>query len=883
MNPALSRLIAPGTDADVIASYETLAERAADTVFGFEDEVVIVDIETTGWDPGREAIIEIAAAIMRGPQIIERFHTMVDPGRPVPVEIVKLTGISDDDVRGAVPPEVAALRLAEFAGGRDLVAHNASFDRAFLTRAAGEDAFGGSWIDSLQASRIALPRLRSHRLVDLAAALGFTDGRAHRAADDVSALATVWRALLVGMSDLPPGVLARIASLAPGASWPLRSVIAHVAAARPASAFDLKELRRGRVSQSRASALEDAEDIACTCPDRDEVLGEFAEEGIAGRMYEGFEQRDEQLEMAGAVVDAFASRTHVAIEAGTGVGKSVAYLVPGALFALENGVGIGVATKTNSLMDQLVHGELPALDAALGGQLRYVSLKGYDHYPCLRKLQRFGDELDDTVDEERIATVAAVLAWVAQSSWGDLDAVNVHWNREVRSGIGASQADCTHKRCRFHPNLCYLHGVRRRAASAHVVVTNHALLFRDVVAAGGILPPLRYWVIDEAHSAESEARKQLTVGASHVELSVVLGAMHGKGRGGLLDTLARDLAKEPDGASAAEVVLQMRDQVARCSTLADSLFDFVKDLSAVVGETGYDSSEARVTQQLRDSGPWGTVASTGTSLARRLEPLIADGRELMTRLEELGPDYAEARADLAGLLSRLADQHIGLVTVLDGDAEEFVYSVYFDRRRTVTSEKLTAARLDVGEVLAEDFFPRCHSVVMTSATIATGDSFEHFARSVGLDRLPRDAWRALRLASSYDFDRQMSVFVPGDISEPGGAGVSRRPRGAARRRASRTGRKRAHALHQPPRHGGALRGARAQARGAWDLAAGAGTRHQREATARRVPRRREAVAVRNEVVLGGLRRQGRHAALRRGDQAAVRQAQRPALRGAPGA
>jgi ATP-dependent DNA helicase DinG len=544
-------------------------------------------------------------------------------------------------------------------------------------------------------------------------------------------------------------------------------VIAHVAAARPVSAFDLKELRKARVSQVRTTSLGDAEDIACTCPPKDKVLAQFAEEGVAGRMYEGFEQRDEQLEMAGAVVDAFATRTHVAIEAGTGVGKSVAYLVPSALFALENGVGVGVATKTNSLMDQLVHGELPALNEALGGGLNYVSLKGYDHYPCLRKLQRFSEELDDTADEDRISTLAAVLAWVAQSSWGDLDSVNVHWSREVRGGIGASQADCTRKRCRFHPNLCYLHGVRRRAASAHIVVTNHALLFRDVVAQGGILPPLRYWVIDEAHSAENEARKQLTVGASHVELSVVLGALHGKGRGGLLDTLARDLAREPDGASAAEVVLRMRDQTSRCATLSDSLFDFVKDLGSVVGETGYDASEVRVTDEIRDSGPWGTVASTGTSLARRLEPLIAEGRELMTRLEELGPDYSEPRADLAGLLSRLADQHIGLVTVLDGEADEFVYSVSFDRRRTVTPEKLRASRLDVGEVLAEEFFPRSHSVLMTSATIATGDSFEHFARSVGLDRLPPECWRSLRLSSSYDFDRQMSVFVPADIAEPG--------------------------------------------------------------------------------------------------------------------
>ena len=211
------------------------------------------------------------------------------------------------------------------------------------------------------------------------------------------------------------------------------------------------------------------------------------------------------------------------------MGKSIAYLVPGALYSLENRVGVGVATKTNALMDQLVYHELPRLNEALGGELRYVALKGYDHYPCLRKLERYAGELDaTTASTDSLATIGALYSWAVQSSWGDLDAINLHWGqRELRAAIQASQADCTKKRCRFFPQLCYLHGVRRRAASANIVVTNHALLFRDVVAQGGILPPLRHWVVDEAHAAESEARKQLTMGASHVELSVVLGGTRG--------------------------------------------------------------------------------------------------------------------------------------------------------------------------------------------------------------------------------------------------------------------------------------------------------------------------------------------------------------------
>ena len=485
-------------------------------------------------------------------------------------------------------------------------------------------------------------------------------------------------------------------------------------------------------------------------------------------------------------------------------GKSVAYLVPAALFATDNRVGVGVATKTNALMDQLVYHELPRLREALGGELRYAALKGYEHYPCLRKLERFASEFDARSDAERVGAAAVLLAWVAQSSWGDLDAVNLHWRRDVRAGVQASQADCTRRRCRYYPNLCYLHGVRRRAASAHIVVTNHALLFRDVVAQGGILPPLRHWIVDEAHAAESEARKQLTVGAAHTELSTVLSALH-KGRAGLLESVRRAVHGGEGAEGLASLLGALQDEAQRASTLSDSLFGFVKDLAPLADNADYDRADLWVSDQVRETGPWGVVASTGRSLARRLDTLVTRGRELITALEEWGADLAEQQADLAGLLSRLAEQLDGLVAVVDGENADLVYAVSLDRRPDADVERLTAARLDVGEVLADDLYPRVHSVVFTSATMATGDSFEHFARAVGLDRTGSDTWRSLKLASSYDFERQMAVFVPTGMSEPQSARLPGRTGAAARGRAPRDGRQRTDALHQPARHGAAAR------------------------------------------------------------------------------
>lgn len=765
MDPhALARILAPGTDPDVSAAYERLPERARDTVFGFEDEVAVVDIETTGFDPSRDHVIEVAAAVMRGPEIVGRYRSFVDPGVRLAAETVKLTGITDDDLKAAPHVDVVSAELRAFVGQRDLVAHNARFDRDFLEANGGK--LPGSWIDTLELARIALPRLDSHRLVDLAT--GFGLGRpTHRAADDVEALCGVWRVLLCALDELPDGVLHAIAALSPGTQWPLRRLISHHAAARPGPPADLRQLRRERTGSDPRGAMVDADEIECRAPEVADIVAEFSGDGVAGRMYPRYERRDEQERMAEAVTRAFATSTHLAVEAGTGVGKSVAYLLPAARFAMLNDVTVGVATKTNSLTDQLVCGELPALSEALGGGLRFVALKGYENYPCLRKLERLSSD-PDALDPEALATAAALLAWTAVSSWGDLDSINVFWRREIRARVACAVADCTHRRCRFYPSLCYLHGARRRAACAHVVVTNHALLFRGA-ASGGVLPPIRHWVVDEAHGAEAEARRQLSLEASHVELAAVLRALHAKGRGGLLDTLRRRIAgASPEGAGPLSAAVEDMARTAEtCATLAESLFDFVKDLADDRPSGGYDVSELRVTDRMREANArWATVAGVGRSLVRKLDHIVERGRAAMTVLEENPESLGEERADLAGLLMRLAEQSAALTAVVEGGDEDYVFSVTVDRRRDVAGERMAALVLDVGAELARDFLPQTHSVVFCSATIATGDDFSHFARCVGLDRLGNDAWRSLRLASSYDFERQMAVYVPTDIAAP---------------------------------------------------------------------------------------------------------------------
>ncbi len=204
-----------GTPEFVIEQYRTLAERARTRTFGvIEDDVIVLDTETTGLSVQDNRLIEIAAARLRGREVVARFDTFVHPGMPIPPEIVQLTGITDVDVADAPSPEEAVAALEEFVGGCPVIAHNAAFDRSFIEAVRGGVRVSDIWIDSLALSRIALPRLSSHKLADLAELFGCA-AVSHRAIDDVEALCGVWRILLVALTDLPRGLMRRLADMHP--------------------------------------------------------------------------------------------------------------------------------------------------------------------------------------------------------------------------------------------------------------------------------------------------------------------------------------------------------------------------------------------------------------------------------------------------------------------------------------------------------------------------------------------------------------------------------------------------------------------------------------------------------------------------------------------
>lgn len=885
MNHTLRSFITEGTPEDITERYESLPQLAKETDFGeYDANIVVIDTETTGVSFKKDELTQIAAARLDHGEITDRFVTFVNPGRPIPEDITHLTGISDADVADAPSPEEALAELVKFAGDAKLVAHNAAFDLNFTTaHPAGYPLLENTWLDSLEMARISLPRMKSHRLLDLVKAFG-APLSTHRADEDVAATCALYRILLAAISQMPPELISQISSLTTPDIWPtskvfmffkdmnMRRAIEKAGMNETeyiAPTFSLRTIRRNRVNTEPGKPRFDAADMVSTelvnnsnmrvrsfgssgtglseaeafgpsrtaegktadpstttatpsnagidentelpkeliFPTPEEVADAFTENGLVGTQYESYENRIEQIEMSQAVRDAFASSTNLVVEAGTGVGKSMAYLVPAAYTARKNNITVGIATKTNALLDQLVFKELPALSKAFEGGLTYTALKGFAHYPCLRKIQRIAMEGAQmrTVQNEEVTqapAIAALLSFIEQTTYGDLDTLKIDYRALPKRSITTTSHDCLRRKCPFYGTNCFVHGVRRKAETSDIVVTNHSLLFCDVAADGVLLPPIRYWVIDEAHGAENEARSALSqklsvdeinllsmrVGENESSRNVFIRAENtvvapsASSRKANLNAAQSGNAKQPveDPGALFFALTSKAKEAGRFFAESTELFcTHVKDLLYfdTQKKSSYDMVDIWINSDVKSTTIFAALAGYAQDMIDRSEKLIDCCQNLVGFLEDFD-NAAVVQREIAAVALELKDIVTAADTIFIHPSDAFVYSATLSRKSAKqtnrtgygrdlnTHNSVEALPFNVGALLDETLYTNTRSIVFTSATLNINQSFGPFEQAMGLNTSEQSRANSLTLKSGYDFDTNMTVYVVNDLPEP---------------------------------------------------------------------------------------------------------------------
>lgn len=751
------------------------------------ERYVAIDLETTGGDPADDRIMEMAAVLFAAGQPVASRSWLCDPGRPIPLRFQTLTGITPELVRGRPPAEAVLPEVLAFAGGAPLVAHNAAFDGAFLraaARRAGLDATA-PLLDALELARIAFPLLRNHRLGSLCRRLGIALDGAHRAEADALACGQVFARALSQVAALEPAILVEVLRLAPY-DWPLRPVFAaaveraQLAGQRPRPAGEWIRPAPGSIHSPEEP---DPPADAAQAIDPAAVAAILGPGGPVATAFAQYEHRPQQMELARQVAAAFNDGHHLLMEAGTGTGKSLAYLVPALLWARANDGRVVVSTHTITLQEQLWEKDIPFLLQALGWDVPVALAKGRNNYVCLRKWQEqvTGADFGTTVEERQF--LIRTLPWLAETVTGDRGELGVAGAaEEFWRKIQSEGETCLGPRCPWYNRHCFAFRARQQAKDAAIIVANHALVCADLKAGGGILPRYRHLILDEAHHLEAVATEHLGTEVAQREL---LGTLLGLFRGfraeagpGLLPQLKKRLgrplpARPPAGQPHEDLVDKLIDLVLQAREQGDRLFAAV---AAVVEGLGGSEAESgrtlRLTPAVRAGGLWEEVERRRCQAGAALRRLAEGLAHLAEALEDLpGPGVKDREGTVAELAKQAGALHqaaADLDAILGGDEAGMVYwaEVAGGAAGREPRVRLRAAPIHVGGLLREQLFDKLRAVVMTSATLAVQGSFDHFRQRLGLADLGPERLRSGAVPSPFRYQEQALVLIPADAPNP---------------------------------------------------------------------------------------------------------------------
>jgi len=753
-----------------------------------EDIWVAFDLETTGLAPEKDAIIEIGAVKFQGGRTLDTFETFVNPQRRISPFIASLTGIRQRDLDRADTIERVAASFIAFVGASPLIAHNADFDLGFLR--AGGIEFANPVVDTYDLAYIVRPDAPSYSLENMAQRLELPHDRPHRALDDATAAKMLFLSLLQDASELDPMTLAAMQRLAQASNWslayllngitansttpqtPVRPervegpVAGHVDAADGTKNIGINGLDMQRISRRlhAGGVLRERETV--TPIDADMVASMFSEGGALSQALDGFEARTEQAQMAQAVTEAINDGERIIIEAGTGVGKSLAYLLPAALYALANGKRVVISTNTINLQEQLLHKDVPILVEALKSVdgdsegLRFTPLKGRANYLCMRRWNTMSSSPDPSPDEARM--LAKTMLWLGSTASGDRAEINLGHPRAAApwDRLSANNA----RGCLRSESVCFLRSARERAAASHLVIVNHALLLADATVGRTIIPDYDVLIIDEAHHLEEEATKHLGFELTQAGFNEHLQNLSGEAGIPNQATTAFRTATS-DTTDRRETVETVVDEIARLlPRMRDSIARLLAGLEGMAQRANSPyAQQTRITRGTRANPKWSeleigwenadlALGELGRQLAT-LQRALADLEEAgLLNYESLVNDLDDAAQQNDTLRRQLKE----FVVAPEDDA---IYWLTLSARRAELS--LHAAPLHVAEQLDELVFSQTRSVVMTSATLSTEQKFEHIIERTGFT----DS-RELLLGSPFDYPSAAILCLPNDMPEP---------------------------------------------------------------------------------------------------------------------
>lgn len=755
---------------------------------------VALDTETTGLRPDVDAVIEVAAVRFQADRVLETFSSLVNPQRPIPLKIQSLTGISQAEVDKAPLATAVLPKLNSFLKDYPVVGHNIAADMGFLN-AAGVGV-GATRIDTFELASIILPKMASYNLELLTKALGIPPRSYHRALPDATLAKDLFLALFERCLNLDISTIQEIIRSSAKVDWPLKIVFQEIEQqkARAGLSGSIREqlAAKGLVGGAPWAGLQREQPLEAAAEkqllDVDALATLLQPGGAVARVFPAYEHRPQQVKMLRAVANALNNDEHLIVEAGTGVGKSLAYLIPALAFALRNGKRVVVSTNTINLQDQLYNKDIPALQSILGAasaaganlaEARAIMLKGRSNYLCTRRWNAFRQAEHHSAEEARL--LAKIMVWLPTTLTGDRAELtlptpeqNAAWSK-----IAADSESCNAETCQsFQKGQCFLHRARKAAEAAHIIIVNHALLLSDIATENRVLPEYRHLIVDEAHHLEDVATAQLGYHTDQKAILELFNRLSGPDAGerptGLLAEIPTHFRNSlVPTATQQDIQRRLAEMHGLTQRARDGVYEFFNALNTFIENHGPESNSRaaagydqplRLTTGMRNQPAWSAVDKLWDDLRLRLDRLRGVLNRLLEELQTMADqqilEYEDVLADLQAQVTFLTDlRDRGSAIVAKPPAGEITWLTVSGQTGDVG---LHSAPLHVGPVLEAGLFSQKECVILTSATLATEGTFAYMRERLGLDEV-----NELLVGSPFDYKSAALMYLPTDLPEPG--------------------------------------------------------------------------------------------------------------------
>jgi len=720
------------------------------------EEIAAIDILATGSDPRRDGIVEAAAVKISGGRLTDTFSSICDPSIHMPLQVRKAASIAQDQIDAAPPPSAVLAELADFVGDLPCIAHNFE-TKAKLLDAAGHGTIAGRTLDTLELARILLPTEERHDLEHFARKYDFHPPTPGRASVNASLTARLWQVLLAELDALPLPVLDAIAALIGPLEWDWKQLFQQAHARKFADAFGKRKSRlidclpdfseiienahKRKAERTRATTEGDQPPLIPL--DIPSIIAHFGPEGVFSTHLPNFEPRREQARMAKAVAYCLNNARHLLVEAGTGTGKSLAYLVPAVYWAARNKAPVVISTYTRALQSQLFYKDIPMLTEMIGQPFRAAQIKGRANYLCPRKLAYLLSEAEREITDAGRLALLPVVTWAAFTQTGDI-AENTGFTAarwiELWDRLYATADECPGRACE-HWKHCFLLKARAQAQLADIVVANHAVVFSEMgLGTSAVLPDYKHLIFDEAHNVEDVATSNL--GCEIDRWTVLrplhrLYRLHGRdqaGRGLLTNILYHLRRGREQQTSDLEdsIARDLEDAFQAVLDVEDPLDAFLRSFTTIFSHNDADARR-RFSADNQPPDKWGPVFAAKEAFIAALAKLV---KKLELILEQLGQverdftyqqDFIHQLEAQTAALREIMDQ---TEFIIKADDPRYVYWVEcLDFHQG--NFRAAAAPIEVGPLLKDLLYDRKDTIVFSSARSPSPTASTSSARAWG--------------------------------------------------------------------------------------------------------------------------------------------------------